>query len=76
MYEKDNNNQIMKTCIGKEDIENVIIKYNKVHFTKAHESKVYQDKIYFKLQDDQIRNKILKGRLVQEECGNEETYVF
>ena len=72
VHEKDDNNQIIKTYIGKEDIEKAIMKYNKVHYTKAHESKVYQDKIYFKLQEDEIRDKILTGRLAQEECDNKE----
>ena len=76
VYEKDNNNKIIKTCIGKEDIVNAIMKYNKAHFKKACESKVYQDKIYFRLQDDEIRDKMLIERLAQEECNNEEVYDF
>ena len=41
VHEKDNNNQIRKTYIGKEDIENTIMQHNRVHFIKAHKSKVY-----------------------------------
>ena len=45
--------RLCKIYIGKEDIINAIMKYNKAHFIIALKSKVYQDKIYFKLQDDE-----------------------
>ena len=37
---------------------------------------MYQDKIYNKLQDDNIRNKIINGQLQQQECNSEKVYHF
>ena len=53
-----------------------MINYNKVHFAKVHKSNVYKDKIYPLLQHDYMRDKILKGRLVEEDCDNKEVYEF
>ena len=76
IHEKDEDNQIKKTCTGKEEIENVAIQYNAKHFANTYKSKVWEDKIYLKLQEDEMRNKILAGRLVQEDCNNEDVFEF
>ena len=76
VHEKDENNNITNTYIGKEEIEKAIIKQNTMHFTKAHRSKAYQDKIYNKLQENNTRDKILAGQLTPEDCDNEEVFEF
>ena len=47
------------------------MKYNKIHFWKAHQTDVYKDKIYAKLQDNNVRNRILAGELDRSECNNQ-----
>ena len=76
VHEVNSEHKIVKTYIGKVDIEDAIMKYNKMHFTKAHKANIYNDKIYDKLQQDEIRDKILQGRLVEEDCDNREVFEF
>ena len=49
IHEVNAEQKITKTHIGKGEIEEAIMKHNKVHFTKAHNSNMYKDKIYDKL---------------------------
>ena len=72
----DGNQKIIRTYIGKEAIEQTLMNHNRKHFTMAHESNMYNDKIYPLLQQDQVRDKILKGRLVEDDCDNEEVFEF
>ena len=60
----------------KEDIEQAIFDYNTIHFKEAHETKVYQDKIYRQLQVNEIRDKILDGRLWEEDYDDKEVFQF
>ena len=60
----------------KEDIEQAIFDYNTIHFKEAHETKVYQDKIYKQLQENEIRDKILDGRIREKDCDNKEVFQF
>ena len=50
-----------------QDIESMLISQNKKHHTKVINTKAYQDKVYDKLLEDDMRNRILKGTLKQEE---------
>ena len=54
----------------------MIIEYNKSHFQKAYQTEVYQDKIYTKLQDDNVRDRILKGELDRSESDSQNIYDF
>ena len=42
----DENNQIERTKIKKEEIENAIMQHNKKYFSKVLQLKVHNDKIY------------------------------
>ena len=39
-------------------------------------AKIYQDKIYKSIDDDRVRNRILKGEFSREECNSDEVYKF
>jgi len=70
------NDQIIRTIIDKENIEKTIKEFNEKHFQKAHQSIAYKDKIYAELDRDDIRNKILRGQLEREQCSSEEVWEF
>jgi len=72
----DERNQIVKTVIQKEQIEQEIKRFNEHHFKKAHQTIVYQDKIYAELDRDDIRDKILNGQLEREQCNSEDVWKF
>jgi len=76
LHEMDQNQQIIRTHIEKEAIEQAIIDQNKKHFKMAHESNMYKDKVYPLLQQDSVRNKILRGRLVESDCDNKDVFEF
>ena len=76
VHELDENQKISYIHIGKESIENAIMTHNRKHFSKAHDTKIYKDKIYKQLQQNHMRDKILQGRLVEEDCDNQEVYDF
>ena len=69
-------NQIIKTSINREQIEEEIIMYNEQHLKQAHSSIMYKDKIYKKLRNNDIRDKILDGRLRKQDCDDERVYEF
>ena len=69
-------NQIEKTYVSKEEIEQLIIQNNYKHFTQAHDTEIYNDQIYEKLQEDNTRNKIISGRLRREECDHLKVFKF
>ena len=64
MFEKahkvGNEQQIISIKIGKEEIENAIIQGNRQHFTKAHNSSSNDDKVHSKLNQDSIRDRIMR----------------
>lgn len=72
----NDNREIVKTYVSKEEIEEQIINYNRKHYTQAHQTKIYQDKIYHKLQEDDVREKILNGTLYAQDCDNREVLEF
>ena len=76
MHEVDLDGKIVKMHILKEDIEQVICCHNTTHFQEAHQTEVYNDKIYHKLQEDDTRDKILDGRLREEDCDSKDVFEF
>ena len=38
--------------------------------------KAYEDKIYKRLLNNEVRDKIIKGELISDECTNKEVYEF
>ena len=76
VHEIDENSNIIKTHVLKEDIEDIIMTHNTNHFKAAHETPVHNDQIYPQLQQDNVRNKILDGTLERSECDNEDVCHF
>ena len=76
VHEVNENQQIIRTHIGKEQIENAIFEQNRNHFKKAHGTNIFKDKIYATLQQDRMRNKILRWQLREEDCDNKEVFEF
>jgi len=68
--------QVIKECQDREEIENEIAKYNKQHFRQAYTLKAFQDKIYPILKYDNIRDKILRETVKREECDDDDVYDF
>ena len=66
--EKD---QIVKTYVDKESIEDNIRKHNIKHFIQAYRTDMYNDKIYTELTNPIIRDKILNGDLDKEDYDSE-----
>ena len=69
-------NEVIEECQDKLSIEQEIAKYNKKYFRKAYSSNAYKDIIYMQLKIDQVRDKILEGRLRKEECDDERVFEF
>ena len=74
VHEVDENQKMLKTHIGKDEIEKGMITCSKEHFTKTYKSNAHNNKIHLLLQKDQMRNKILRRRLVEDDCGKKEVY--
>ena len=53
------------------DIENKIIEYNKSLYKRAYTYEIYKSKIYKYLNRDYIRDKILNGYVILNNCENE-----
>ena len=69
----DSKEDVINNC---KDIESILISQNKKYYTKAINTKAYQDKVYDKLLEDDMRNRILKGTLKQEEYTYQDIYDF
>ena len=61
VHEINANNQIVRTHVGKEAIEENIMNHNRQHYSQAKNAPVYRDEIYYQLQSNNVRDKILKG---------------
>ena len=70
------NNKVIRECQDKQSIEYKIVQYNKKYFRKAYSSNAFKDKIYMQLKLDQIRDKILKGKLKRVSCDNDDVFEF
>ena len=71
-----NDNERSKIIVKREEIEQEIMLFNTKHFKKAHVLKVYDDKIYGELRNNTIRDKILSGELIADDCDNENVFQF
>ena len=76
VHKVNEDNKITCTKIGKDEIEEETIKHNRKHFTKAHDNPVHKDKMCNELKRNSVREKILSGRLVEQECDNNNAYEF
>ena len=56
------------------DIEQAIIDFNKQYFQKAYNVKVYKDKICDQLKNNEVKNKILQGRLERQYFNNKNVF--
>ena len=73
---ENNEGGIEREIYDRKEMENKIITYNRDHFRQAFETIAYTDKIYTKLEDEEIRHKILSGDLDLEECSYKDVYDF
>ena len=76
LHEKDEGMRIIKTHTKRKKIEEEIKKHNTKHFSMAIETKMHQDKIHAKLDDKEIRKKILEGKLKREDCDDKDVFEF
>ena len=76
VHKVDNKGNILNTYTKKEDIEKNLIEYNRMHYGKVLQTPIYNDRIYNKLQKDEVRDKILKGILEEEECDDKNVHRF
>ena len=63
LYKKDKEGKIVKTHLNRQLIEEILINFNTQHFKKVFNTEVYNDKIYKKLEENETRNKIIRGEL-------------
>ena len=57
-------------------MENAIVKQNTHHYKKVLQTKAYTNKIYTNLNQDNTRDRILKGILHKEECTDQDQCKF
>jgi len=76
LYVQDLETQQYKQISDRNKIEKEIMKHNQNHFKQAFDSKAYIDRIYDKLKHDEVREKIIKGELNENECDYKEVYAF
>ena len=72
----DNNEQIVNAIAQKEKIEEVMFHHNTTYYQQAMQTLMCQDKTCNKLQEDEIRNNILDGKLKRNQCDNGDVYQF
>ena len=70
-----NNNQI-KTTQNRQEIESLIIQQNRTHLSKAMKTSAYNDKLIQSLHINEIRDKILKGELKEQDTDDRNIYEF
>ena len=76
IQKKDEKGNVIGEYYQRDDIEREILQYNTHHFTKVYQSKAYKDKIYKKLPINEVRNKILTGRIRRQDFDDENVYEF
>ena len=76
LHEKDEGMRMIKTHTKRKKTEEEITKHNTKHFSMAIETKMHQDKIHAKLDDKEIRKKILEGKLKREDCDDKDVFEF
>jgi len=68
--------EVLEIFQDRKSIEQAIAQHNIGHFRQAFTSKAYKDKIYNKLQQNNIRDKILSRELDILECDDNDMYEF
>ena len=68
--------EIKKTINNRAELESVLIKQNKIHYSKVFQTKFYNDKIYKKLLNKETRDRILQGMITREECTESDIFEF
>ena len=68
--------EIIKTLNDHKEIKDAIIKYNREYLKQAHQIPMYNDRIYKQLSNNKIRDKILIGKLEQDDYTNKEVFRF
>ena len=76
LYEKDEEGSIISTYLDRSMIESKLMEYNRNYYHKVMQINAFKDKIHNKLQNDNIRNKILSSTLTQDECDIIEIHEF
>ena len=66
----------MWTSYEHEEIERLLIQYNRNCFLKAKKTAAYRDKITKSLHKDEVRDKVLGRILKREEVENSNMYEF
>ena len=66
----------MRIYLNRESIEKRIMEFNNNHYKKVLHTNTVTNKIYDKLQEDNIRNRILSRTLESSECNHPEVYEF
>ena len=66
----------MKTCYGQKEIESALTQHNRRHSSKAKNTPVYRDKITKVLHRDEVREKVLDGKLKREDIDNSDLFHF
>ena len=61
LHEKDENGETIRIHLECQSIEEILINFNTNHFSKVFHSEIYKDKIYSKLEEEEMRNKIIVG---------------
>ena len=72
----NDNNEIIKTHVKREMIEEETSKFNTKYFTKVHDAIEHRDNTCKKLRKNCVRDRMLKGQLNREECDDEKVHEF
>ena len=69
-------NKTTRTTYDRKEIESLLTQHNIEHFSKAKKTPAYNDKIIKNLHKEEIRDKILKGKLQKEDVDDDHVYEF
>ena len=73
---QESNNSKLQTYYERKEIESKLIMHNRKHFSKAKDTKVYKNRIIKALNQNEIRDKILKGTITKDEVNDKDVYDF
>ena len=73
---QESNNGKLQTYYERKEIESKLIMHNRKHFSKAKDTKVYKNRIIKALNQNEIRDKILKGTITKDEVNDKDVYDF
>ena len=76
IYVKDWDKNIVKTIYQRQEIEYKLISQNRIYYKKGFNTNTFKDKIYKYLLSNQVRDRILGGKLWKEDCTNENIFDF